>query len=231
MEARLAKLLEDAPGPAPWYWRSFPSFRRGGETWSWEVEPKGHVGEWPALRRRSDGARCFLPGFYCYAVDAGNGRLLAWRSQEGGAVEIALHDVDRLDHVEIPNDHPRRDRDTYAPGALEGFRMPPLAPGTYEGYSPHTPVELDELLLLTTPAGPEENDPALAITAWEPRTGRVTVSPQPWFTAATHDLGYEWVTKVARDPESGRVIGAGIRIRAFELEDDATTVRRWLTDA
>jgi hypothetical protein len=231
MEARLEKLLREAPGPAPWYWQSFPPFQNSRESWSWRLEPTGgEIGEWPTLQRDSDGARCFVPGFYCYPVDAGNGHLLATRSRRSGAVEIRLHRVESLEPIEVPNDHPRQEADTYSPRAVEAMRIPRLAAGVHEGFALRTPVDLDELLLLARPHPSTDHDPALAIYAWDRRAGRVSVLPQPWFTAATHDLGYEWVTKVARDRRSARIVGAGIRVPAFELEDDGTTVRRWLTD-
>jgi hypothetical protein len=206
MDARLEKLLHDAPGPAPWYWRTFPGFTRDGECWAWQAEQTGEVSEWPVLRRSGDGVRCFVPGFYCYAVDAGDGQLLTWRSNRHGALDVALHRVERLEAVELPDD-PRRDRDTYKPSALEVLRIPPLDAGAHDGFALRTRVALDELLLLASPAAPTDHDPALAIYVWEPTSGRITVVPQPWFTGATHDLGYEWVTKVARDPESGRIVG------------------------
>jgi len=97
MEARLEKLLRAAPGPAPWYWQSFPRFDRGAESWSWWSEPTGRgFGDWPVLQRESNGARCFVPGFYCYAIDGGNGNLLVWRKDPGGAIEVKLHRVEGL---------------------------------------------------------------------------------------------------------------------------------------
>ena len=228
MEPRLAKLLEAAPGPAPWYGKSFPSFERGGESWSWWYEPTGRgFGDWPVLRREGDGARCFVPGFYCYAVDGGNGNLLVWRKDVAGSgIEVKLHRVETLEPVEYPDDHPQRDADTHSPQASEMLHIPALAPGAHTGFDLQTTVELDEVLLLVSPPATSDDDPALAIYVWEPRSGRVTVSPQPWFTGTTNDLGYEWVTRVARDPKSGRIVGEGMRIPAFELADDDRTILR-----
>jgi hypothetical protein len=231
MDARLERLLTDASGPAPWYSNALPSFRIGADTWTWRSEPTGGDLGWPVLQRDADGARCFVPAFYTYVARAGDEWLLTWRSRLSGTIEIRLYPVAELGPVDLPHDYPRREGDLVSRRASEVVRIPPLEGGLHEGFAARTPIEIDELLLLAHRPLPADDDPALAIYAWRPASGRITVSPQPWFTPATHDLGYEWVTKVARDPESGRILGAGIRVPAFELEDDCMTVRRWLADA
>lgn len=231
MDPQLEALLTNAPGPAPWHWETFPSFHIGTRTWTWRSEPpEVDDGGWPTLVRSWDSVPCLVPAFYTYLTRADEETLLAWRSTLSGTVDIRFYPVTQLEPVDALED-PRNERDVVVRRASELVRIPRLAPGTHDGFSARTLVEIEELLLLAHWPGRGESDPALAIYSWQPASGVVTVTPQQWFSAATHDLGYEWVTKVVRDPTTSRIVGVGVRLGAFELEDDDMTVRRWFTDA
>jgi hypothetical protein len=83
-----------------------------------------------------------------------------------------------------------------------------------------------ELLLIGPYPVTSNDDAACAILALHPRAGQVTVLPQTWFTANKCDIGYQWITRVTRDPASGRIIGGGIRISNFELTEDGMGLER-----
>lgn len=70
----------------------------------------------------------------------------------------------------------------------------------------------------------DQDSPAVAIYAWEPKRGKVTVYPQYWFNGRNMDLGYEWITCIVRDPKTGHFIGGGFRINNFELDDAGTQI-------
>ena len=82
---------------------------------------------------------------------------------------------------------------------------------------------MPEVLLLAE--GPSADDAATSIYAWHPGEGTVDVMPQTWFRQDTHDLGYQWITRVARDKRSGGLFGDGIRIAPFVLNADGTSMR------
>jgi hypothetical protein len=67
----------------------------------------------------------------------------------------------------------------------------------------------------------------LAIFVIRPSDKSVTVIPQDWFNQGDYDFGYQWPTRVARDPESGRIFGEGIRIGAFRLNEAGNQVEKW----
>jgi hypothetical protein len=52
-----------------------------------------------------------------------------------------------------------------------------------------------------------------------PGSGTLRLYPQDWFNVGRVDLGYQWVTRAARDPKTGRIHGDGIRIDPFILDD------------
>jgi hypothetical protein len=59
----------------------------------------------------------------------------------------------------------------------------------------------------------------LALLVAQPKQSTIRLYPQDWFNSANLDFGYQWVTRVARNPETGRVHGEGFRIDPFELDD------------
>jgi hypothetical protein len=156
--------------------------------------------------------------------------MLVWKAGLSGSVELRLYRVDRLEPIPL-RDTWWSERNIARRPAVERLRFPRLPAGVHEDFTLRTAVAIDELLLLAARSPSSDDDPALAIYVWEPGNGTVTVLPQGWFTRAAHDLGYEWVTQIARDPKSGRIFGTGIRVGSFELEDDGMTIRRWFTGA
>jgi hypothetical protein len=103
-----------------------------------------------------------------------------------------------------------------------------LAAGKHALEIPATFKQTDELLLLSSHPARGRDDAACAILVLRPPEGMVEVLPQRWFTANRYDIGQQWIARVARDPSSGRLIGEGLRIGAFELNQDGTDVERWL---
>lgn len=81
---------------------------------------------------------------------------------------------------------------------------------------------LEEVLVLCHSSAVRESptweSSNLALMVFRPKLGTYRLYPQDWFNDAGLDYGYQWVTRVARDPQTGRVIGDGIRIDAFELD-------------
>jgi hypothetical protein len=87
------------------------------------------------------------------------------------------------------------------------------------------PAELqniDELLVLCTSSAIAirgATKASLALLVAKPKQSSYQLYPQDWFNSADLDFGYQWVTRVARDPQTGRVRGEGFRINPFELDD------------
>ena len=103
-----------------------------------------------------------------------------------------------------------------------------LTAGTHAVEVPLEFCGIAELLLIGSYPAPSKDAAACAILVLRPSAGEVTVLPQSWFTADKFDVGYQWITRVIRDPQTGRIIGGGIRIRDFELGKDGMMLERWL---
>lgn len=81
---------------------------------------------------------------------------------------------------------------------------------------------IDELLILcdSSAIGVQDGTKAnLALLVAQPKRSTFRLYPQDWFNSADLDLGYQWITRVARNPETGRVHGEGFPIDPFEHDD------------
>ncbi len=58
--------------------------------------------------------------------------------------------------------------------------------------------------------------------------GLVEVLPQRWFTAAQYNVGPQWISRAARDPESHRIFGECFGAGSFLLLEDGMRLERWL---
>jgi hypothetical protein len=82
---------------------------------------------------------------------------------------------------------------------------------------------LDELLILCQSSG-IRSEPAwdlgnLALLVANPKQSKYRLYPQDWFNAGGLDYGYQWVTRVVRNNQTGQIHGQGIRINPFILDD------------
>src|SRR5262249_24932057 len=83
---------------------------------------------------------------------------------------------------------------------------------------------IKELLIVSQHAG---DDAKTGIYAVYPQLGRVEVFPQRWFKG--FDEGYQWISRVTRNPLSRVFIGDGVRIGKFELTEDGCHLARWIS--
>jgi hypothetical protein len=68
---------------------------------------------------------------------------------------------------------------------------------------------------------------ARAVFAFDWTKRQVEVFPQDWFNTGDYDFDYQWITRVARCAD-GRIIGDGIRLGSFELDNTNRRIRKWL---
>lgn len=86
---------------------------------------------------------------------------------------------------------------------------------------------LDEILILCHSSGiPDQPDCVdLALIVAQPRLSKYRLYPQDWFNCSDFDFGYQWVTRIARDTQTGFVHGEGFRIDPFILDDSLRNLR------
>ena len=225
-----ASVFNGIPGPTPWYLRPTDPAVEG---FHWE---QTH-GKW--ARR----GKTFLVGnvgvvavldFYNYVMRLDPSTLLIWNQRSGSKYEGSPPvNLVVVRPSLLPSFGDKLDSEI-ARMETEGMRLalsgrPVVAMNLNTGVIGENltaafPKELkavDELLILCTSSAIARQDGSganLALLVANPRLSSFSLYPQDWFNSADLDFGYQWVTRIARDPQTGRVRGEGFRIDPFELD-------------
>jgi hypothetical protein len=232
-------LLDAAPGPSPWYLRNLGPKPPG---YSWvAAEEKGENSGITLLQSHS--GTLMLVNMYNYVAALDSSSLLIWQQlyvQQGGpSAPVVLRGFayDQLSPLSAA---------THELCALMRARkLPVITQGAplFESALPTVtidekidvqfPNELkqkQELLVLCSSSaiqpGPRSGHGNQALMVANPAEGHIRLYPQGWFNDGRVDLGYQWVTRVARDPRTNRIRGDGIRIGAFILDDTLRNLER-----
>jgi hypothetical protein len=234
-DERQLAAIERASGPAPWYWESFPRpTGRGGRRFTWTHH--GNQGDLAylvtlGLAEEKDSPRLAL-NTYCVPFLVADDHLGIW-CPEGRSIRVLCFELDQLAAFqldEIAGWFKRSTERVYSatPPAAEFEFARQLAAGTHKIQVPEIFRSVDELIAVTSYPAATQDDPACAVFVISPRSGVVQVLPQDWITSNKLDLGYQWVTRVTRDPATHRLVGDGIRIGKFELTEDGRKLSRWI---
>ena len=222
-------ILEDAPGPSPWYFGphqpNVPGFlwRRAGESdaTAGALVLSGELG--PVL----------ILDFQNYIRILDSDALLLWHQQyvNSGPTQPVVLRVFRLSslsplegQIEELCRNMRSHKRAFIASAAPVREL--AIPTTTVNHVLHVALpeelgEIDELLILchsSAIAEPQAGGGNLALMIVRPKEGSVELHPQDWFNNADIDYGYQWVTRVARDLATGKIHGEGIRIGPFVLD-------------
>lgn len=234
-DSSILNVLANAIGPAPWYWKTFPEFNIRGRRLTWScnnnalfsvnLHPEGK----PELSVLSIAryARVFpLPP-----------NLLGIWFEDGLCIRIVALDPERLPEF-ATNDSSSDAVLDYGKfrccGEVLGefFVSRDLEVGEYRIDLPPVFAGLEHLLLIGEYARVQETACAAIFEirfGVSPSFRCVCVYPQKWYTRDNFDLGYQWITRVARDPAIGRFVGEGIGINPFILTEDGCHIERTIT--
>jgi hypothetical protein len=228
---RLLALALSAPRLAPWFLpRTTPIDPSGRRQYRWRFSGAKGPGSWLDLLEETHSEEAVLAlAYVAWSLSATDGYVVSYFRHDGFlTVEVfelarlkALGDLERAKQDAHDGHHPVIASE--APSRRERLRDA-LVAGRHEAPI----VEIcrdDEVLLLA--AGPAGGRAAASVYAWSPHKGVVDVYPQEWFNDSL-DLGYQWITGVIRDPVTGHIVGRGIRIDPFELDESNTQYRRSL---
>jgi hypothetical protein len=233
--ARARSLLARTIGPAPWYWNTFPAFLSlAGQRFVWS-----HQGEQGALShvvslslaQELETPRLALNS-YCRPFLVPPSILGVW-CPEGRSLRVMCFDPDTLkafDFAAIAGWFKQSSERVYAATAPIAELEIPLAlgPGMHKIDVPPELSSVGELIAPNTCKAMSADDPAFALWAFYLHAGMVEVLPQKWFTAAQYNVGPQWITRAARDPESQRIFGECFGVGTFVLQEDGCRLERWL---
>jgi hypothetical protein len=233
--ASIRQQLERTVGPTPWYWRTFPAFRSiAGQRFVWTHHgSEGPVGYLVtlALEQEADKLRLAL-NTYCRPFAVSSQYLGIW-CPEARSIRLTCFDPDQLkafDLAEIAGWFKQSaDRIYSATPPLADFEVPlALAPGMHKIDVPPEMASVDELIVPTSYKAVSSDDPAFALFVFYLQAGLVEVLPQRWFTAAQYQVGKQWISRAARDPDSHRIFGECFGAGTFLLEEDGCHLAEWM---
>jgi hypothetical protein len=232
--SRLRSILASTVGPAPWYWKTFPAIDSPPPPRLWthhgDQGPLGYVVSL-GLEPQHDMALLAL-NTYCRPFAVPAGRLGIW-CPEARSLRLTCFDPAQLkafDLAEIAGWFKLSSERIYAAtGPIAEFEVPlSLAAGMHTIEVPEELRTVDELIVPTSCAWKNSDDPAFALYVFYLQAGLVEVLPQNWFTASQYQVGKQWITRAARDPESHRIVGECFGAGTFLLDEDGCRLDRWL---
>jgi len=233
--SRLREVLSHTVGPAPWYWKTFPAFvSNAGQQFVWthhgDQGPLGYVVSL-GLEQEPEKARLAL-NTYCRPFLVPPSHLGVW-CPEGRNLRLACFDPYQLKAFDLEEIagwfKPSADRIYAATEPVAEFEVPlTLAAGTHKIEVPAAFASVEELIAPTSYKAMTNDDPAFALFVFYPHAGLVEVLPQKWFTASQYEVGRQWITRAARDPDSHRIVGECFGVGTFLLEEDGCRLERWV---
>lgn len=222
MSERAATLLRGAPGPAPWFsklWPAPPEFQ-------WEHGADAVRGISP-----SRNLMIRIP-MYWSVLGVAPGEITLLDTSEVGTASTYRFDGANREIAEEPQ--PVFD--------LNGRRIFPfltsarrivsaiLGFGSNGGIHNLQPLDVASLPdVVSVPGrgprsestdGSDGGHAAASFHIWRPRDGTMQIVPLKWFNSGSVDLGYQWITRCAFDPETNWIFGDGFRIGRFAVDLD-----------
>ncbi len=226
--------LAHIPGPSPWFLQLQRHKVVGSSTWV-DLSSRG----FPGLSGLTtpNGELQLILGSSCYVLRLPN-HLLIWHDSEKLPVPsldldlVDLRKLQILDGVrEAAGAMSEAGEHIYpVPDAAHRHSIPKgLGAGLHAWTPPPWMTTQSELLALVYGPGHPGPPPAPDLQVWclRPTEQEIEVIPQTWYNSGPYDHGYQWVTRVAR-VKGGMIVGEGIRLGVFELDDTGRGIRQWV---
>jgi hypothetical protein len=235
---RLSSLLDSAPGPAMLDSKYYPNLTRpDGTDWVWSKE--GHL---TTLVGKNDSQIYLALGFYCYVKRSSiiRDRLIEWHEIRNDkhvpqALQLNLINTGLLTPIsqevldeKAPIDARDKKRNTnglIVSSAPESIELPANLPVGKSDF--HFPSEMKksegELLFLINSTsesmkGSKGKPDPRGIYVADLSNDKVHAVKMDWWNDADFDFGWQWISKVIRDPVTGNIIGTGVRAPSFVIE-------------
>lgn len=243
-KGRNHKFTLNAPGPSPWFFRKqSPIILDNNDTLHWET--KKNLPSGITCLKNSENSIFLLLDFGWYCLTLTNNRILLWKEEVNKSSTISeryiafyiisLNNLMALENPVKEIDFMRKNNISikFNGKSISCNFKTYLEAGTYPINFPIEFQELTELLVLAdygplTAVSNHFDKMYRAIFSFDFNVNNVTVYPQNWFNNGSYDYGYQWITRVQRDNNTGLIIGEGIRLGNFLLDSTSTNIKKWL---
>ena len=234
---RIISLLETAPGPAFWYSIRYPHLKSAsGETLQWVLGCHSHRGV-VLTSSPSDKTIFMALDMYSTVISLDDKRFIAQflvgPPEKPIATRFLLYDSTTLEGFKDSLWELRKIRKNNReaqPGAFSKTKplcsfdiQAGLEPGTRNFVFPSDLGSEEEILALSTVS--TFND---GIYILRPREGKLSLAYLDWFNDGGWDFGYQWITCVTRDPDTGNIVGEGFRMGVFVLDPTGDRLLGWI---
>lgn len=185
------------------------------------------------LQSTITGAILLILDFYCYLRILDDGTALLWHKTESG-IAFDCFSLLSLEPLANPIEITKVMREAklnYSPLSISEHWEISRHLSAEKQYSLDCPYDwsnFGELLVLAdllNSSGLDRMDQAILAFDWLNK--KVEAFPQDWFNQSDYDFGYQWITRVARRSD-GLIIGDGIRLGIFELDETNRRIKKWL---
>jgi len=226
-----------ALGPSPWAWTN-RSHVMNDRKYLFRA-----LGEGPDLAGvtqiiNESNQALLLLDFGCYARLINDGTCLLWwegGSKEARVIEFRIFAFPELNPINDPFSaakemRKKKDHTTFLPSTSTLSIPAWLTEGIHVLETPDAFLQFEETLVLADhqPGADGWKKACRAIFAFDWVGRKIQVIPQDWFNTGNYDFGYQWIARVARTTD-GSIVGDGIRLGSFELDQSGKQVKRWLS--
>lgn len=237
---KVEEYLMQLPGPSPWALRANSPIWEG---YKWESVEKVKGADGNTLLLNKEGRAVLVLGFMNYVMKLVDFEILIWRQgEERGAnsspVKFIVLDLNKIrpivrDLKDVYQSEAFKTGGIYFEGPSEiQFEVSTLVVNEdIDSQFPDKLKPLGELFVLCDSTGIHEfhwgggNRGLMLLNLSE---NKFHIYPLEWFNKGSFDFGYQWITKIGREPETGAIVGAGVRIGEFVLKPDFSGIKQVL---
>ncbi len=227
------ELISKAIGPSPWYYQTFPEIKaKSGRVFSWLFHgTEGEQAYLVSFGRKEEVKKTLILNTYVRPFIIHSPLLGIWFHDDND-LYFHCYDPDIMTEFslsEIPSGFKESKNQLFSLSKpIAQFKINKFIEEGEHKIDVPKDFSIEEILIIGPYQDFKISDVIYAVYSIYPKIGKVIVYPQKWFTHEEFDTGYQWITRVLRDPETNRIIGDGIRIGSFELTADCCNLERWL---
>ncbi len=234
-------ILAAAPGPSPWYLEPNKPFLDG---MSWEKAGDGKYRAGKIILKSNHGDILLALDFHNYVSLYKDKYLFIWwqdHEAKGPSKPVNVKLLDPHGMIPLEGDidvicktlaEARLGVIYKGDSEMDFLLSTEVAGADIQFAFPEIIREINEVLVLCHSTGIRDRDDDREnlgiLIAW-PSLNKYRIYPQEWFNLGKFDFMYQWVTRVARVPDTGEVIGEGIRIGSFILQPNLMWIKEFMS--